>query len=141
MRTKLSHAKWTCHVTSVKWTKFDRKFQFKNTILGTKFCPFYTGHMTSPFCMGQLCTHLACEDVRAKFSFEFFRKVLELFFAPSKKGSKCSQEPKLPSRFSQSIHVFAKNKTKFKIYGIQLTIRTPTQKLHPSTILVITRPL
>ena len=34
--------------------------------------------------MGQLCTHLAREDVRAKFSFDFFRKVLELFFCAVK---------------------------------------------------------
>ena len=33
--------------------------------------------------------------------------------------------------FSQSTHVFAKNKTKFKIYGIQITIRTPTQNCIP----------
>ena len=127
MRIKLSHEKWICHVTCVKWTKFDRKCHLKNTILGTKFCPFYTGHMTSSFFMGQLSTHLACQDVRAKFSFEFFRKVLKLFFAPSKNGSKCSQEPKLPSPNVQQY----KHRTQALCVQMPLVRPTRWKEKHP----------
>jgi hypothetical protein len=54
----------------------------KFPIFSTKFYLFYTHHMTSQFAVQRLCGHVAREDVRANFLFQFliFLKYVKYIF-------------------------------------------------------------
>ena len=47
-----------------------KEMSLKSIILSTKFCLFYTSHMTRLSFMKRLCEDVASEDVRVNFFFK-----------------------------------------------------------------------